>query len=234
VTRRPRRWLLAAIAAALPLTGPGALAATTPPRLQAVVAAWHTSPVYVDPLLTWELSSSDATALAHSIGKPSVPLFVAVLPTSDDDESHGLQDELLWQLYVANGHRSGLYLTADGDGNIADDGFGYLPGFSDAADTAREDDGPLESRLATITAGIETDVQPDTEKLAEPYHFGRGSPAGAITSGLFAGVLIAVAGYWLVVLLVGALRVLLRRSFRWAPPRVPRRTRSQSRRAHHA
>jgi hypothetical protein len=81
----------------------------TDPRLTAAVAAWKTTPLYVDPLY----SSVDTTGVVQRIASAQVPVYVAVLPTGTWFQEKGDTVRLAGWLAVSNG-KPGLYLVVDG------------------------------------------------------------------------------------------------------------------------
>ncbi|GAA0959949.1 hypothetical protein GCM10009554_74310 [Kribbella koreensis] len=81
----------------------------TDPRVTAAVAAWKSTPLYVDPLY----SSVDTTGVVERVSSAQVPVYVALLPTGTWFQEKGDTVRLAGWLAVSNG-KPGLYLVVDG------------------------------------------------------------------------------------------------------------------------
>ncbi|WP_328330872.1 hypothetical protein OHA70_09930 [Kribbella sp. NBC_00382] len=79
------------------------------PRVTAAVAAWKTTPLYVDPLY----SSLDTKGVVERVSSAQVPVYVALVPTGTWFQEKGDTVLLAGWLAAANG-KPGIYLVVDG------------------------------------------------------------------------------------------------------------------------
>lgn len=86
-------------------------------RLDRVAAAFRTSPLVVDPELDWILDGPKRRALERRLRAARIPVFVAVLPSLDEDESGGDPERMLQTLQRRLG-RDGLYVVVDAEGRM--------------------------------------------------------------------------------------------------------------------
>ncbi|NEA36107.1 hypothetical protein [Streptomyces sp. SID13031] len=77
-------------------------------RVTAAVAAWKSTPLYVDP----QYGSMDTKGVVERLASAEVPVYVAVLPTGAWFQEKGDTVRLAGWLAVSNG-KPGLYLVVD-------------------------------------------------------------------------------------------------------------------------
>jgi hypothetical protein len=102
-------------AAALGLTP--AAAAPAADRLDRAAAALKREPLYVHPDLLWLMPEGARGQVARALRESSEPLYIAVLPLLDEDESGGIDQRALDGLRRRVG-RPGRYLLMDDQGSI--------------------------------------------------------------------------------------------------------------------
>ncbi|MER6051636.1 hypothetical protein ABT168_30060 [Streptomyces sp. NPDC001793] len=226
-------------------TGDGSVptAADMRARVDRVAEGLRHDPIYVDPEIASPLDAARHAALRERIGTLSVPVLVAAVPTSTDDESRGDEDLLAEQLHDRL-RRDALFVLADPTGGrIEIVNYGahvdasYLydrPKDLSYADPATAPLGPRLDRLLTYLskapgsaqAGRPYDPPPAPDPVAQQKLPGLFS--GDFRAGLFIGGLAAVLLFGLVVAVWALVRWLGRGRARAvaaaAAPVEPRRT----------
>ncbi|MEU9871740.1 hypothetical protein AB0C87_28290 [Actinomadura sp. NPDC048021] len=135
---------------------PGAAAADEPPpyayhRLDRVGAALARDPLFVDPDLAQALGASDRArlraVLAGTAKRLGTPAYVVVIPNPSESESQGRDDAFLFMLHDRS-RRDGLYVMADGHGNLESEAFNVPRRGLSALDELDEEDAPGAARPA--------------------------------------------------------------------------------------
>lgn len=146
-------------------------ASMLPPRLGRAARELRSGPLSVDLELAWMFDDAALRRTLRVLRDSSVPMFVAVLPTEDEDESGGDTRRVLQSLQRAVG-RPGVYVTVDPRGrfDLASVGvprsleisFGLLSPPRDGRPYEQQQDDPrppgwasVPDRLATIVAAVD-------------------------------------------------------------------------------
>ncbi len=113
--RRPSRVLLVLVA--LALTGPTVGMAVAADRLDALADTLRSRPLAVDPELSWLLDAKQERRILRALERSSVPIYAAVLPQLETDESGGDVARIATALHRRLG-RPGLYVLIDERGTL--------------------------------------------------------------------------------------------------------------------
>ncbi|GGQ35186.1 hypothetical protein BKA00_002216 [Actinomadura coerulea] len=210
---------------------PGAAAADEPPphayhRLDRVGAALAKDPLFVDPDVAQALGAPDRArlraALTAAAKRLGTPAYVVVIPNPSQSESQGRDDAFLFMLHERS-RRDGLYVMADGHGNLESEAFNVprrgrspwdeldeedAPGAARPADSERPFDG-LADRIVRRLDGYAAapSASPTMPRLySSPDPFGQETTltpaepeikAPLLTGLLLAGPAAAAVLYWL-------------------------------------
>jgi hypothetical protein len=188
------------------------------PRVTAAVAAWKTSPLYVDPLYAGSkgFSAEQVQQAVGRIATAPVPVFVAVLPTGSWFPEKKDAPLLAGWLAATNG-KPGIYLVMDGYATIGVDhlvkvrtpGWTYkdspystvaeqVGAFLDAVEPSeRADDEP--ARTAALPEQPEPTYEPERYTAGEAI----GTGLAGFTLGLMGGAILALPVLGLAALVAG-------------------------------
>lgn len=109
------RALLAVVV--LASVAPVSAAAAAPDRLDALATTLRERPLAVDPELAWLLDARQERRILRALQGSPVPIFTAVLPQLETDESGGDPDRIAIALHARLG-RPGLYVLIDDHGRL--------------------------------------------------------------------------------------------------------------------
>ncbi|MEU7106958.1 hypothetical protein ABZ951_18125 [Streptomyces sp. NPDC046215] len=186
---RPLSALIAALflLAGTALFAPAAQADTsTTTGLDAVASALKDGPVYVDPRSTAQLPAGDADALAKKIRDAGKPVFVAVVPATDEFPRATVFRDLRTKVGIA-----GVYVIHRGDEFGAQADRRVM-----SADSVRNLVGAVQRSGGDATTQLNSFVdQADRQARGhEPDGWGGGDEAGVSATGLITGGAVVVAG----------------------------------------
>jgi hypothetical protein len=172
------------------------------PRVTAAVAAWKSTPLYVDPLY----SSVDTKGVVERLASAQVPVYVALLPTGSWFQEKGDTVRLAGWLAVSNG-KPGLYLVVDGytvigaAHLIAASTYGTTYATKDESvagqvgdylDTVRFNDRYDKDPARTAALPVEPEPSYDRDDDRFTVKSAVGNSLGGLTLGLLGGALLAL------------------------------------------
>ncbi len=99
------------------LVGPAAGTAFAADRLDALAVTLRDRPLAVDPELSWLLDARQERRILRALRGSPVPVFAAVVPQLETDESGGDPDRIATELHRRLG-RPGLYVLIDERGTL--------------------------------------------------------------------------------------------------------------------
>ncbi|MFI5709975.1 hypothetical protein [Kribbella sp. NPDC051620] len=172
------------------------------PRVAAAVAAWKSTPLYVDPLY----NSVDTTGVVERVASAQVPVYVALLPTGTWFQEKGDTVRLAGWLAVSNG-KPGLYLVVDdytvvgATHLVAASTYGTTYATKDESlagrvgdylDSVRFDDRYDKDPARTAALPVEPEASYDDDDDRFTVKSAIGNSLGGLTLGLLGGALLAL------------------------------------------